>query len=120
MNIKKVLKATLFLTLVFAMQSMTTSKGVTGTWVFEAPNAPYEFAEGEIVIKKAEGVYSSIIKFEYNSITIDEIKVTKNNIVTKFDMQGQTIVLSMEVKGNVMTGVAETPEGDIEFTAKRK
>jgi len=120
MKIKKILKATLLLTLVFTMQSMTSDKGVVGTWIYEAPGAPYEYANGEIIIKKDKGIYSAEIKFEYESIEMDEITVEKNTVVLKFDIEETPIKIILKMEGDSMTGISETPDGELELTGKRK
>jgi|TARA_B110000037_G_scaffold32158_1_gene38659 hypothetical protein len=120
MNIKKILKATLFLTLVFAIQSFTTVKGVEGTWAYSAPDAPYEYAKGDIIIKKNDGKYSAEIKFQYDSVETKDIKVDKNVVVIKFDIDGNPIKVTLTVKGDSLTGVSETGDGSLQLTAKRK
>ena len=120
MKIQKILKATLVLTLVFAVQSFTTAKGVEGTWAYSAPDAPYEYAKGDIIIKKEDGKYNATIKFQYDSLETKDVKVDKNTVVIKFDIDGNPIKVTLKIKGDVLTGVSESSEGSLQLTAKRK
>lgn len=120
MKIKNFLKVTVLLTVVFALQSMITVKGVEGIWAYEAPDAPYEYSEGEIIIKKADSKYTAEIKLEYDSIDVEDVKVDKNTVVMEFDIDGTPIKVTLNVKGDVFTGISESPEGDIALTGKRK
>lgn len=122
MRIKNFLKVTVLLSIVFALQSMTVVKGVEGIWEYEAPDAPYEYSEGKIIIKKTDGKYTAEIKLEYESIDVEDVKVdkSKNTVVMKFDIDGTPIRVIMNIKGDVFKGVSETPNGDIALTGKRK
>ena len=120
MRINKILKATLLLTLVFAIQSFTTAKGVEGTWAYSAPDAPYEYAKGDIIIKKEDGKYHAKIKFQYDSIETKDVTVDKNTVVIKFDIDGNPIKVTLKIKGDALTGVSETYDGSLQLTAKRK
>lgn len=120
MKFNKILKATLVLTLIFAVQSFTTASGVEGTWAYSAPDAPYEYDKGDIIIKKEDGKYHAKFKFRYDSLETKDVKVDKNTVVIKFDIDGNPIKVTLKIKGDELTGVSETSEGSLQLTAKRK
>ena len=120
MKIQKILKTTLILTLVFAVQSFTTVKGVEGTWAYLAPDAPYEYAKGDIIIKKVDGKHTAKIKFQYDSVETKDVKVDKNTVVIKFDIEGNPIKVTLKIKGDALTGVSKSSEGSLQLNAKRK
>lgn len=122
MRIKNFLKVTVLLLVVFALQSMTVAKGVEGIWEYEAPDAPYEYSEGEIIIKKTDSKYTAEIKLAYESIDVEDVKVdeSENTVVMKFDIDGTPIKVIMNIKGDVFKGVSISLNGDIALTGKRK
>ena len=120
MKINKIIKATLILIVIFAVQSFTTAKGVEGTWAYSSPDAPYEYSKGDIIIKKAAGKYSAKIKFQYDNLETEDVKVDKNTVVIKFNIEGNSVKVTLKIKGDALTGVSETEEGNLQLTAKRK
>lgn len=119
-NVQKTLKTIFILTLFMTMQSFATSKSVEGTWLYEAPTAPYEYTKGEIVIKKEKGEYNSEIKFKYNTISISSVTVEENNVIMKFYVEGELIKVNLIIDGDTFVGSSNTPEGTLKLTGKRK
>jgi len=120
MKVKSIFKATLLLSLIFAIQSFTTNSGVEGIWAYEAPDAPYEYSKGDIIIKKDKDRYKATIKFQYDALDVKDVSVDKNVVVLGFFVEDTPVKVTLTIKGDKMTGISETPEGEISIIGKRK
>ena len=101
--------------------AQSKSKGITGTWNFKAPDAPYEYSEGSIVIEKKEGSYKFIMAFdENNKLEAYDVKVKGKEITCKLNIQGDVINIKATNKKNNLEGIATYSEGSIAFTATRE
>lgn len=120
MKTKKIVKLTLLLTLFVTLQSMTSLKGLEGTWEYEAPTAAYEYSKGEIIIKKVKDNYELLISATYDDIKASKVEVKGNTITFDFDVEGMSLRGVLKMEGDTMKGSVDSPEGEIELTCKRK
>ncbi len=116
----KIIKTTIAVILLVTLQSMNTLKGVEGIWIYSAPDASYEYAEGEITIIKTGTKYTAKIVARYDSFKVEDVKVDKNLVVLKFYIEGTPITLSLTFSGDTFTGKSISNEGEISLTGKRK
>jgi len=97
------------------------SKGITGTWNFKAPEAPYEYSEGSIIIEKKEDSYKFVMAFdEYTKLEAYDVKVKDKEITCKLNIQGDVINIKATNKKNNLEGIATYSEGSVAFTATRE
>ncbi len=119
-----ILKGTMILSFIL-MTSFTVTESVSvadnllGTWTYEAPDAPYEYSEGELVFSKKDGKM-------VGDVVIDGYKIEMENLVTKKDkvtfevyVEGETVTIDLLVKKKSFTGTASYSEGDLEFNGKK-
>ena len=106
--------------LAFGLQSMTTVKGVNGTWSYSAPNAPYEYNSGEIIIAGSKGKQSVVVSIDNNKLEATDVKVSGSVVSFSVWVEGDSIPVKLTITGDKMEGVAQTPEGDLELKGSRK
>ena len=91
-----------------------------GTWHFNAPDAPYEYSTGDIVITKADGKYKGEIVFsEYYKLETQDFKVQKNVITFKAYVEGDVVYFKGTIEGKKLTGKTSYSEGTINVTADK-
>jgi len=97
------------------------SRNIAGTWNFKAPDAPYEYSEGKMIIKKDKEIYTFVIAFdENNKIQAYDVKVKDKEIACKVNVEGDVISIKAVVRKNQMDGDATYSGGTIAFTATRE
>ncbi len=93
---------------------------VEGTWHFNAPDAPYDYQTGDIVIKKENGKYTGTIVFsEYYKLETKDFKVVKNVVSFKAYVEGDVIYFKGTVKGKKMDGKVSYSEGTLNISAEK-
>jgi hypothetical protein len=114
--------ATLLLAFTFATSAQTSDvkKKLNGTWKIEAPDAPYDYQEGEIVFYKEDGKDKIKIVTTYDVIMAKNLKVKDNKVTFEFEVEYELCTAKMEYKDNKMTGIVETVEGNLPVTATKK
>lgn len=114
--------ATLLLAFTFATSAQTSDvkKKLNGTWKIEAPDAPYDYQEGEIVFYKEDGKDKIKIVTTYDVIMAKNLKVKGNKVTFEFEVEYELCVAKMELKDNKMAGIVETVEGNLPVTATKK
>ncbi len=114
--------ATLLLAFTFAtsVQASDVKKKLIGTWKVEAPDAPYDYQEGEIVFYKEDGKDKIKIVTTYDVIMAKNLKIEGNKVSFEFEVEYELCVAKMVLKDNKMTGIVETVEGNLPVTATKK
>ncbi len=95
-------------------------KKLYGTWKVEAPDAPYDYQEGEIKFYKEDGNDMIKIMTTYDVIMGKNLKVEGNKVSFEFEVEYELCTAKLEMKGNKMTGMVETVEGNIPVTLTKK
>jgi hypothetical protein len=118
-------KLVLGVMLIMVTVGLTSMKTVTdydpsGTWDYEV-----EMAEGtmsdELTISKDGDTYEvSIETTQFGTLELTNVKLNGNDLSADVDMQGATIEFKFEFDGDAMKGTVNTPDGEIEMTAKRR
>ena len=121
------MKAVKFLMVVMMVAAVTTTVNAqkkvdpTGTWAYEALDAPYEYSEGDIVVAKEEGKYTAqIVLGEYYKVKASSVKYEKNELSFKVYIEGETVSIKATVGKDKMEGTASYTDGTIPITAKKK
>jgi len=91
---------------------------VLGTWKVEAPDAPWEYAKTTLIITETNNVLEAKLVTENK----DELKVKTISFagdILKFSLyiEGNNIMIEGKLADSKITGSADTPDGDIKFTA---
>ena len=116
--------AVLLLTMTFAVNAGNSSelnkKKVYGTWKVEAPDAPYDYQEGEIKFYKEDGQDMIKITTTYDVIMGKNLKVEGKKVTFEFEVEYELCTANLELKDGKMTGIVETVEGNIPVTLTKK
>ncbi len=121
---KRMSKLSVIIILVLAATGFAfAQKGHTkllGTWNFKAPDAPYEYQVGNIIITKDKGNYKGEIIFsEYYKIQTTNLKVTGDTLSFKAFVEGDVVYFKGTVKKNKLTGKASYSEGSLPVIAEK-
>jgi len=116
--------AVLVFAFTFAANASDSSKDVKkkifGTWKVEAPDAPYDYQEGEIKFYKEDGKEKIKISTTYDVIMGKNLKVEGNKVTFEFEVEYELCTAKLEYKDGKMTGIVETVEGNIPVTLSKK
>ena len=92
----------------------------TGTWTYEANQAPYEYSTGDIVVAKEAKEYSvKMVLGEYEAETEKEV-YEKNVLSFVVYVDTEEVEIKLTVAKETMEGTASYSEGSIPITAKKK
>ncbi len=96
------------------------NKDIIGEWKYEVPNAPYGYNAGNLVFEEKEGKLSGYAKLEGNN-KIDLQDISYEEGVLKFGLyvDYSYVSLKIEVEGEEMKGIVNSPDGEIPITAKK-
>lgn len=119
------LKALVFISLivlsigtVFAQKSDVKPEG---TWTFSAPDAPYEYSTGDIVITKdGDELKGEIVFSEYYKLKVHDLKMEENVLTFKAYVEGDVIYTKATIAKDDLKGKVSYSEGTMDITAKRK
>ena len=92
-----------------------------GTWTFTAPDAPYEYSKGDIVItKEGQELEGELIFSEYSKTKLNDLKLENDILTFNVYVEGSLVKINVTVTKNEMTGKVTHPEGTLEISAERK
>lgn len=96
-------------------------KTFEGTWKFSAEQAPYGYQSGtmtfEIKDQKLTG-YLMFSETEYK-IPFENIEINDGGIALEITVDYEQIPIKGTIKDDVFSGIAESSQGPVSFTAKR-
>ena len=92
----------------------------TGTWTYEANQAPYEYSSGDIMVTKEGKEYSiKMVLGEYET-TATNVVYEKNVLSFDVYVDIETVEIKLTVEKETMEGTASYSEGTIPITTKKK
>ena len=92
----------------------------TGTWAYEASQAPYEYSTGDIVVaKEAKDFTVKMVLGEYEAET-EKVVYDKNVLSFVVYVDTEAVEIKFTVEKESMEGTASYSEGTIPITAKKK
>jgi len=91
-----------------------------GTWTYSAPDAPYGYQAGDIVVAKEKDAYTVSLKLGEYAIKGYNVKYEKNLLSFTVYIESESVMIKATFEENKISGKANTSEGDIPFTATRK
>ena len=102
-------------------RSATAHNGVvTGTWKCAVTDVPNEYSHSLITFIEKEGKLSGSVKFDSGEeIRLTTVKLTNGQLVLTLYVEGYSISVDGKVNGEKITGVVDTPDGKVNFTASR-
>jgi len=91
-----------------------------GTWHFNAPDAPYEYSTGDIVIKKVDGKYKAdIVYSEYYKLETKDFRLNENIVTFKAYIEGDVIYFKGKIEKDKINGKVSFSDGTLTVTAEK-
>lgn len=94
-------------------------KDVVGTWDYSAPNAPYEYSKGQIIITKGEDKLEGKVNIDGYEMKLNSVKVEGDLLTFSLYVEGEYVSVKLTIKEDSLEGKASTSEGLLEVTGKR-
>jgi len=94
-------------------------KDVVGTWDYSAPNAPYEYSKGQIIITQGEDKLEGKVDIDGYEMKLNSVKLEDDVLAFSLYVEGEYVSVKLTVKGDSFEGKASTSEGLLEVTGKR-
>ena len=111
----------LFVTASFSTtDSDTTDLKMIGSWEYSAPDAPYEYQEGEIHFLMQDDKLVGYVSIEGYKIELEDIVVKGDKLTCEVYVEGESVTLELNFKKKTFTGTASYSEGTLDFSGKRK
>ncbi|MFC2126048.1 hypothetical protein ACFLU5_14695 [Bacteroidota bacterium] len=113
--------ALVFLFAVMANVQGVETKGakVAGTWNYSAPDAPYEYSRGQIILTENGDKLEGKVDIDGNEMKLNNIKLEKDLLTCSLYVEGEYVSVKITFKKNKFEGTANTPEGTITLTGER-
>jgi hypothetical protein len=109
------------LILPFALNAEASdNKQVVGTWEYSAPSAPYPYDTGQIIIKEKDNALAGEIVIDGTSMPCSKVKFENNELNVRFDIEYDYVAVKLKLVNGKLEGKADSPEGYIPLTAKKK
>ena len=94
-------------------------KDVVGTWDYSAPNAPYEYSKGQIIITQGEDNLEGKVNIDGYEMKLNSVKVEDDVLSFSLYVEGEYVSVKLTIKEDALEGKASTSEGLLEVTGKR-
>ena len=94
-------------------------QGAVGTWDYSAPNAPYEYSKGQLIITKAEDKLEGVVNIDGYEMKLNSVKVEKDVLTFSLYVEGDYVSVKLTITGDSFEGKASTTEGLLDVTGKR-
>jgi len=113
--------AFIFLFTVMANMQMAEAAGskIVGTWDYSAPNAPYEYSKGQIIISETDDKLEGKVSIDGYDMKLNSIKFEKDLLSFSLYVEGEYVSVKLTFKKDKFTGSANTPEGTLEVTGEK-
>jgi hypothetical protein len=111
----------LLVPLIFILSGATgiDENGITGSWTFEVPDAPWEYNNGKLMFTKVDEELNGKIEFHTGrELTIRSVTIGEDRFTFVVYVDGYRIQTHLSRDGNTLTGYAETPEGNMNIRAE--
>jgi len=119
-NVLKISALLLMVCVSMNAQAKDTGKTITGTWKYEASDAPYEYQTGKVIFYEEAGVSKVKITTDYDVIKGENLKIEGNKIVFNAYVEYDYITVKLELQADQLVGKVDTPEGVISITLKKE
>jgi hypothetical protein len=106
----------------FTAASVKVESPLSGSWSFNIPQAPWEYSKGKMIFENdADDKISGKIKFDSGrEVSIAKITQTEDKYTFEVNVENTPVKTVVTLKDNNMTGVVETYDGNIPFSAKKE
>ena len=113
---------TMLIAIVFGMTNIeaATAADAVGTWKYNAPDAPYEYSSGKIIIAKEDGKLTGTIKIDYYSIEAEDVKLDNNTLSFGAYIEGEYVQIKVDIDGKKFSGQATYSEGALPVSGEKE
>jgi len=94
-------------------------KDAVGTWEYSAPNAPYEYSKGKLIITQGEDKLEGKVDIDGYEMKLNSVKVDGDLLTFSLYVEGEYVSVKLTINGDSLEGKASTSEGLLEVTAQR-
>jgi hypothetical protein len=109
------------LILPFAINAQASdNKQVIGTWEISAPSAPYPYDTAQLIVKEKGDALAAEIVFDGQSLPCSKVKFENDELSVRFDVEYDYVAVKMKLVNGKLEGKADSPEGYIPVTGKKK
>ncbi len=97
------------------------NEDVTGSWKYEVPTAPHGYEKGTLVFTEKEGkLFGEVIFADGYKIDMKNLTFENGELKGGLYVDYEYVSINAKIEGNKMTGVANTPEGEMKLTAEKQ
>lgn len=118
---KQIMTAFTAILFMLSMSIVDASAAVdpVGTWKYSAPDAPYEYSSGKIIVTKEDGELKGSIKIDYYTISAQDVKLENNTLSFGAYIEGEYIKIKIDLDGDKFAGKATYSEGTLPLSGER-
>jgi len=109
----------LFILMLNVTEVAGKDQDVVGTWDYSAPNAPYEYSKGQLIITKVEDKLEGVVNIDGNEMKMNSVKVENDILTFSLYVEGDYVSVKLTIKGDSFEGKASTSDGLLDVTGKR-
>lgn len=96
------------------------NKEIIGEWKYAVPTAPYGYQKGVLVINEQENNLVGEVKFEDGyKVELKNLKYTEGTFQCGLYIDYDYVSIKVTIKEKKMSGVVNSPEGDLNITAEK-
>ncbi len=112
--------AVMMLFTISTVMASNTEKKLVGIWKYQAPDAPYEYSEGQFVFTNKDGKLHGVAKVNYEQVDLEDLKVKDKTVTFSVYVEGEYVEIKLDLKDNKLTGAASYSEGSLDITAVKE
>jgi len=111
---------TVFFASLFGLALAADTEDVVGTWKYSAPDAPYEYSSGKIIIAQEGDKLTGTIKIDYYNIEAEDVKLEKNTLSFGAYIEGEYVQIKVNIDGKKFSGKATYSEGTLPLSGEKE
>jgi hypothetical protein len=94
---------------------------LVGNWKYEVPSAPVGYDKGVLVIAEKEGKLVGEVKFaDGYKIVMKDVTYEAGVVKCGLYVDYEYVSINAKIEGTKMTGIVNTPEGEMKLTAEKE
>lgn len=120
-NIRIILILAVCVTLFSGQAIASLKENLKGTWEMKVPAAPYEFSTGKVIFGEAEGQSTVVVEFPGGAkLKGQNVKIENDTFSFSVIIEYETVKVTGKLVEGKLIGKADTPEGQMDFSAVKK
>lgn len=120
-NIRMIFILAVCVTLFSGQAIASLKENLKGTWEMKVPSAPYEYSAGKVIFGEAEGQSTVVVEFPGGAkLKGQNVKFENETFSFTVLIEYNTVKVTGKLVDGKIAGKADTPEGQMAFSAVRK